>query len=69
MKSLQDFIKETYEEQNMLVEDLNSHLLQKAEYVAQREELDFMREQLTENMTAEFDLFIKAEENQAERMN
>ncbi len=57
---LEAVVRETNEEQCMLVEDLNGHLVQRAEYVAQREELDFLREQLTANAAPEFALYAKA---------
>ena len=50
----------------MLIEDLNSHLFQRAEHVAQREELDFLHEQIFGNATPEFELYLKSSCTQPE---
>jgi len=63
MNVMKNLIKGTLEEQGMLVEDLNSHLFQRAEYVAQREELDFLHEQVLQGQTQESELFIKSKES------
>ena len=47
----------------MTEEDLNSKLMQRAELVAQREELDHMLESASPNDKQEFDLFLRFQQD------
>jgi hypothetical protein len=55
-----EMIRVTMEEQMMLVEDLNSHLLHRTEYIAQKEELEVVYEQLKRSLTLEFDYYLQS---------
>lgn len=56
MKSL---ILTTNEEKNMLTEDLNGHLMQRAEYIGKQEELEVLLQQVNENTSPEYFIYIK----------
>lgn len=57
---MENILNEATEEKNMLLEDLNGHISQKAEYTEKLEELEVMHKQLTESTSCEFSLYIKS---------
>ena len=57
---MDEIIRITMEEQMMLVEDLNSHLLHRGDYIAQKEEFDVLYEQLKRSLTLEFDYYLQS---------
>jgi len=49
LRMMEQLMRETGEEESMLLEDLASHLLQRVDYIAQREEIDLIYEQYKDN--------------------
>lgn len=64
IKVLKDFLRQITEEIQMTQEDLNGKLIQRAELVAQREELDQMYESGKQVFGRDFELYLKLKEKQ-----
>ena len=60
IKGAKELKSKTEEEYGMVMEDLNSHLISRAESVGQREELDELLEHMRATISSDYDIYILA---------